>query len=171
MHFLRRTAILSSRVAKSRLLGLLAVTSGAWPSGPLAVLSNPAIKKKPWIAVFVRFSGVFSYSTGQCPPRRSQRVASYGPWAQKKRRPPSTSFPPRITENEFLKPHFPALFTAVSRPSPLVFHRFPRLSRRIPVSQISCPVTLCIFFLYRRKYERIQLKTGEALLSRRLSSF
>ena len=28
----------------------------------------------------------------------------------------------------------------------MVFHRFPRLSRRVPVSQISCPVTQRIYY-------------------------
>ena len=144
MHFPRSPAILSSRAAKPTPSWSAAVTSGAWPSGPLQFLPVPAIKKNPRIAVFKRFSGGFPVQPGRCPPRRAAADVRppAAPWHKKRRRPPSTPFLPRITENDFLNPHFPALFSAVSRPSPLVFHRFPRLSRRVPFSQISCPVTL-----------------------------
>ena len=134
MHFPRRPAILSSRAAKPTPSWSAAVTSGAWPSGPLQFLPVPAIKKSPRIAVFKRFSGGFPVQPGRCPPRCAAADVRppAAPGHKKRRRPSSTPFPPRITENEFLKSHFPALVTAVSRLSSRGFLHFPRQSRCIP---------------------------------------
>ena len=122
MHFPRRPAILSSRAAKPTPSWSAAVTSGAWPSGPLQFLPVPAIKKSPRIAVFKRFSGGFPVQPGRCPPRRAAADVRppAAPGHKKRRRPPSTPsrsmnvrmcgpFPPEICPFPLKNGGFPAL--------------------------------------------------------------
>ena len=122
MHFPRSPAILSSRAAKPTPSWSAAVTSGAWPSGPLQFLPVPAIKKSPRIAVFKRFSGGFPVQPGRCPPRRAAADVRppAAPGHKKRRRPPSTPsrsmnvrmcgpFPPEICPFPLKNGGFPAL--------------------------------------------------------------